>query len=125
MMRGHCSGTMSPPSGARPSSKMSVNDCEAECPRVLTYFMTSFPRRRESSPIARALCLDSRLRGNDTSKQPLDPYAHDGRRKGRKRLDAPDRGVDVPLDRAVREDHDVDLVLALARLLLEDRVDRD
>src|SRR5450631_4939471 len=99
MTRGHCSGTMSPPSGARPSRRMSVKDCDAEWPRVLTYFMTS--------------------------KQLLEPYADDRRGNRRQPLDAPDRRVDVLLDGEVREDHDVDLVLALARFLLEDGIDRD
>jgi len=43
VIRGHCSGTARPPSGARPSSRMSVKDCCALCPRVLTYFRGVLP----------------------------------------------------------------------------------
>src|SRR5260221_7554539 len=105
MMRGHCSGTMSPPSGARPSSRMSAKDCDAAWPRVLTYFTGG-----GNPPHTRS------------SQQFFQPYANHRCRNGRERLDAPDRGAHVLLERAVGEEDHVDLVLALARFLLEDRV---
>src|SRR6185437_4924698 len=124
--RGHCSGTMSPPSGARPSSRMSVNPCEAAWPRVLTYFIAGkrgripfFAGRRSALP------LEKWDLAPFSSQQLLEPDAHHLRRNRRQRLDPAHRLVHAPLGRHVGEDHDVHLVLALRRLLLEDRVDRD
>src|SRR5687768_8107480 len=111
MMRGQSSGTISPPSAPRPSRRMSVKDCCAAWPRVLTYFM------RFSLSLGRGPG-----RGSQQFFQP-DPYHR--RRDRAQRLDALDRGVDVLLRRHVGEDHDVDLLLALPRFLLEDGVDRD
>jgi hypothetical protein len=53
------------------------------------------------------------------------PDAHDLAAHGRQRLDLGDGVVDVLLDRAVREQDDVGLVLAFRRLLLDHRVDAD
>ena len=41
---GSCSGTASPPSGARPSSRMSENSSAAMPPRVEIYFISGAPR---------------------------------------------------------------------------------
>src|SRR3954467_6130862 len=107
MMRGQSSGTMRPPSGASPSRRMSVKVWEAAWPRVETYFTN----RWGQTPFS--------------SQELLQPDAYHRRGNRGERLHPPNGGVDVPLRDHVREDHHVDLVLALARLLLEDGVDGD
>ena len=92
------------------------------------------PRARRRAPGLRAGsrengcgCVGPRAAGADVAHQLqlFEPDAHDLAADRRQRLDLRDRGVDVLLDRAVREQDDVGLVLALRRLLLDHRVDRD
>src|SRR6185503_14622438 len=113
VIRGHCSGTMSPPSGARPSRRMSVKLRDAACPRVLTYFMTLQNRGQTTISKGRNSLLSRYEKCGLSpvfSKQLFQPDAHHGRGDGGKRLDARDRGVDALLAHDVGEDHDVDLV---------------
>ena len=93
-------GSASPPSGARPSSRIAENGCGASLPRAARADVAHHAERFE-------------------------PDAHDLAAHRRQRLDLGDRVDDALLDRHVREQDDVGLVLALGRLLLDHRVDRD
>src|SRR4051794_31099268 len=97
----------SPPSGARPSSRISEKPRRAASPRVLTYFIGTAP------PSAQLFLAD----------------ADDRREHGRQRLHLLDRGGHPAFDRVVREDDDVGARGRGARLMgtgpLQQRVDRD
>src|SRR3954467_5104052 len=99
---GKLSGTYNPPSGARPSRRISLKRRAGELPRVETY------------------CIRKR-----TLKKFFEPDSRDAPHDGGKLLDLGDRAIDVLLEREVREQDDVDTALALFRLLLHHGVDRD
>src|SRR5712691_6807451 len=103
---GNSCGRNKPPSGARPSSRMSVNGRGFAPPRVLTLSM-GFSRAPESR-----------------SLQLFQPDPRHPARHHRKLLDLSDRGVDALLARLVGEHDDIDLLFALRWLALHHRVDR-
>src|SRR5258706_9330320 len=76
------------------------------------------PRWRLLSDLEAARQFAEEFLSGPALQQLLEADANHRRRNRRQRLDAPQRRVHVLLQRAVREDHDVDLVLAFARLLL-------
>src|SRR5437763_15320821 len=96
MMRGQSSGTMRPPSGARPSRRMSVKDCEAAWPRVLTYFKRGVPEANgdftPSAPGARSVEAPrvDHVRDARTELRRPDEGAPLGLSRERSRVDLPD-----------------------------------